>query len=180
MHMKGAQPMAYKEGLIDVDKLLQPGRELSEQTVILLKKQEHDFLIARIGLQGTLWGPGCVKRAGDLGFRGFRQGCSCFKIRSLGLRGLGDASVHRWRRSAATDTASAQPGRLCRRGEPGSSDRGLHRRAGSCGPGICRDDTGGVGTAGLPSLDAAEDLPLWLPQPRAVEPAAGTRSTAQY
>jgi len=47
--------MAYKEGLIDVDKLLQPGRELSEQTVILLKKQEHDFLIARIGLQGTLW-----------------------------------------------------------------------------------------------------------------------------
>src|SRR3954469_20004277 len=29
---------------------------------------------------------------------------------------------------------------------------------------------------GLPSLDAAEDLPLWLSQPRAVEPAAGTRS----
>src|SRR5436853_1937845 len=56
-------------------------------------------------------GPGCVKRAGDLGFRGFRQGCSCFKLRSRGLRGLGDASVHRWRRSAATDTASAQPGR---------------------------------------------------------------------
>src|SRR5205814_8189661 len=49
---------------------------------------------------------------------------------------------------------------------------------GSCGPGICRDDAGGDGTAGLPSLDAAEDLPLWLPQPRAVEPAAGTRSTA--
>src|SRR6184192_356294 len=38
-------------------------------------------------------GPGCVKRAGDLGFRGFRQGCSCFKIRSLGLRGL---AMHRF------------------------------------------------------------------------------------
>ena len=44
--------MAAREGLIDVDKLIQPGRELSEETVILLKKQEHDYLIARIGLQG--------------------------------------------------------------------------------------------------------------------------------
>ena len=48
--------MAAREGLIDVDKLIQPGREASEETVILLKKQEHDYLIARIGLQGTLWG----------------------------------------------------------------------------------------------------------------------------
>jgi hypothetical protein len=30
------------------------------------------------------------------------------------------------------------------------------------------------------SLDAAEDLPLRLPQPPAVEPAAGTRSATQY
>jgi uncharacterized membrane protein len=29
--------------------------------VLLLKKQEHDYLIARIGLQGTLWGAwGCL------------------------------------------------------------------------------------------------------------------------
>jgi hypothetical protein len=48
--------MAAREGLIDVDKLIQPGRELSEETILLLKKQEHDYLIARIGLQGTLWG----------------------------------------------------------------------------------------------------------------------------
>jgi hypothetical protein len=48
--------MGYQEGLIDVDKLIQPGRELSEETVLLLKAQEHDYLIARIGLQGTLWG----------------------------------------------------------------------------------------------------------------------------
>lgn len=48
--------MFRREGLIDVDKLIQPGRELSEATVIALKKQEHDYLIARIGLQGTLWG----------------------------------------------------------------------------------------------------------------------------
>lgn len=48
--------MSEREGLIDVDKLIQPGRELSEDTVLLLKKQEHDYLIARVGLQGTLWG----------------------------------------------------------------------------------------------------------------------------
>jgi hypothetical protein len=48
--------MSYREGLIEVDKLIQPGRELSEETILLLKKQEHDYLIARIGLQGTLWG----------------------------------------------------------------------------------------------------------------------------
>jgi len=36
--------------------LLQPGRGLSEETVILLKKQEQDYLIARVGLQGILWG----------------------------------------------------------------------------------------------------------------------------
>jgi hypothetical protein len=33
---------------------------------------------------------------------------------------------------------------------------------------------------GLPSLDAAEDLPLRLSQPPAVEPAARTGSAAQY
>jgi hypothetical protein len=32
----------------------------------------------------------------------------------------------------------------------------------------------------LSSLDAAEDLPLWLPQPHSVEPAAGTGSATQY
>lgn len=48
--------MSEKEGLIEVDTLIQPGRELSEETIIRLKKQEHDYLIARIGLQGTLWG----------------------------------------------------------------------------------------------------------------------------
>ena len=36
------------------------------------------------------------------------------------------------------------------------------------------------GPAGLPSLDAAEDLPLWLSQSRAVEPAARAGSAAQY
>jgi hypothetical protein len=40
--------------------------------------------------------------------------------------------------------------------------------------------TGGDGTAGLPSLDTAEDLPLRLSQPRPVEPAAGTGSATQY
>jgi hypothetical protein len=52
--------MTEREGLI-VDKLIQPGRELSEETIILLQKQEHDYLIARVGLQGTLWGAcGCL------------------------------------------------------------------------------------------------------------------------
>src|SRR5712691_3130768 len=99
---------------------------------------------------------------------------------SLGLRGLGDASVHRWRRSDAADAATALPGRLCRRGEPGSGDRGLHRRIGPGRLGIFGDDAGGDGPAGLPSLDAAEDLPLRLPQSRAVEPAARASSTTQY
>src|SRR5438876_5293901 len=34
--------------------------------------------------------------------------------------------------------------------------------------------------AGLSSFDAAEDLPLRLSQPHSVQPAAGTRSSAQY
>jgi hypothetical protein len=50
--------MAEREGLIEIDKLIHPGQEVSEETVLLLKKQEHDYLIARIGLQGTLWGAG--------------------------------------------------------------------------------------------------------------------------
>jgi hypothetical protein len=45
---------------------------------------------------------------------------------------------------------------------------------------IFKDDAGGDGPAGLSSLDAAEDLPLRLPQPPPVEPAAGTGSAAQY
>src|SRR6266478_693457 len=49
-----------------------------------------------------------------------------------------------------------------------------------CGLGIFRDDAGGDRPAGLSSLDAAEDLPLRLPQPPSVEPAVGTRSAAQY
>src|SRR5947209_5438934 len=88
------------------------------------------------------------------------MGGSALESRSLGLWGLDDASVHRWRRSAATDAATEQLGRLCQRGEPGSGDRGLHRRTGSCRLGVCRDDAGGDGTAGLSSLDAVEDLPL--------------------
>ena len=35
-----------------------------------------------------------------------------------------------------------------------------------------------TGRAGLPSLDAAEDLPLRLSQPRAVEPSAGAGDPA--
>src|SRR5207253_654403 len=78
---------------------------------------------------------------------------AALESRSLGLWGLGDASVHRWRRSDATDAATAQPGRLCQRGEPGSGDRGLYRRTGPCGLGVFGDDAGGDRTAGLPSLD---------------------------
>jgi hypothetical protein len=53
--------MAEREGLIEIDKLIHPGQQLGEETVLLLKKQEHDYLIARIGLQGTLWGAwGCL------------------------------------------------------------------------------------------------------------------------
>src|SRR3954468_8589048 len=109
---------------------------------------------------------------------GFRADRYCFRILKLGGFGDGDASVHRWRRSDATGAATAQPGGLRRWGEPGSGDRGLHRRTGPGRLGIFRGDAGGDGPAGLPPLDAAEDLPLWLPQPRAVEPAAGTRSAA--
>src|SRR5713101_5594568 len=49
-----------------------------------------------------------------------------------------------------------------------------------CGLRVCRGYAGGDGTAVLPSLDAAEDLPLRLPQPPAVEPAARTGSATQY
>jgi hypothetical protein len=40
-----------------------------------------------------------------------------------------------------------------------------------CRLGLFRDGAGGDGPAGLSSLDAAEDLPLRLPQPPPVEPA---------
>ena len=99
--------------------------------------------------------------------------------RSLRALGMGDASVHRWRRSDATGAAAALPGGLRRRGESGSGDRGLHRRIGPGQLGFFRDDAGGDRPASLPSLDAAEDLSLRLPQPHSVEPAAGTRSAAQ-
>ena len=45
----------YGEGLIETEQLILAGRELTENTILLLKKQEHEYLIARIGLQGTLW-----------------------------------------------------------------------------------------------------------------------------
>src|SRR5215469_13955214 len=53
--------------------------------------------------------------------------------------------------------------------EPGSGDTGLRR----CRP---RD----YWAPSVPSSDAIEDLSLRLSQPRAVEPAARTGSTAQY
>src|SRR3979490_3416892 len=46
--------------------------------------------------------------------------------------------------------------------------------------GFSGGDAGDDGTAGLPSLDAAEDLPLRLSQSPAVDPPARTRSAAQY
>src|SRR5579859_7922342 len=55
-----------------------------------------------------------------------------------------------------------------------------YRRTGPCRFGFFGDDAGGDGPAGLPSLDAAEDLPLRLSQPRAIEPPARTGSAAQY
>src|SRR5438874_3588988 len=125
-------------------------------------------------------GPGCVETALDFGAGDSALGESALEILKLGASGVGDASVHRWRRSAATDAATEQPGRLCERGEPGSGGRGLHRRVGPCGFGIFRDEAGGDGPTGLSSLDTAEDLPLRLSQPRSIEPAVGTRSTAQY
>src|ERR1700704_2406912 len=125
-------------------------------------------------------GPGCVETAWDFGVGDSALVEAALESRNLGLRGCGDASVHRWRRSDATDAATKEPGRFCQRGEPGSGGRGLHRRTGPCRLGIFRDDAGGDGTAGLPSLDAAEDLPLRLSQPPAVEPAARTGSAAQY
>src|SRR6266700_4689192 len=75
-------------------------------------------------------------------------GESVLESRSLGLRGLDDASVYRWRRSNAADAAAVQLGRLCQRGEPGSGDRGVHRGVGPCRLGIFGDDAGGDSPAG--------------------------------
>src|SRR5689334_21654670 len=46
--------------------------------------------------------------------------------------------------------------------------------------GLFGDAAGGDRPASLPSLHATEDLPLRRSQPQSVEPAAGTRSAAQY
>jgi hypothetical protein len=48
--------MSKSEGLIDGDKLIPPGTNLSEPTIIRLKKQELDYLLAHSCLRGTLAG----------------------------------------------------------------------------------------------------------------------------
>jgi hypothetical protein len=46
-----------REGLLQLDVLVREKQDiLSDETILLLQKQEHDYLIARVGLQGTLWG----------------------------------------------------------------------------------------------------------------------------
>src|SRR5437016_5632724 len=134
----------------------------------------------RTVLRGPLWVQAVWKHREIAVVADSARGEAALESRSLGLWGFGDASVHRWRRSDAADAATEQSGGLYQRGELGSGDRGLHRRTGPCRLGICRDDAGGDGTAGLSSRDAAEDLPLRLSQPLAVEPSAGTGNAPQY
>lgn len=46
-----------REGLLQLDVLVREKQAiLSDEAILLLQKQEHDYLIARVGLQGTLWG----------------------------------------------------------------------------------------------------------------------------
>ncbi|HET6235441.1 MAG TPA: hypothetical protein VFE41_10830 [Acetobacteraceae bacterium] len=48
--------MSEWEGLIKTEKLIQPGREISEPTIIALEKQRLDHQLARSCLRGTLAG----------------------------------------------------------------------------------------------------------------------------
>jgi hypothetical protein len=48
--------MAEREGLIKTDELIELTKTVSEEGIVQLKKQELDYLVARVGLQGTLWG----------------------------------------------------------------------------------------------------------------------------
>jgi hypothetical protein len=48
--------MSEREGLIKTDELIELAKTLDEAAIVQLKKQELDYLIARVGLQGTLWG----------------------------------------------------------------------------------------------------------------------------
>ena len=47
-----------RERLIENNRYIADGREISELAIVQIKKLEHDYLIARLGLQGTL--RGCV------------------------------------------------------------------------------------------------------------------------
>jgi hypothetical protein len=50
-----------REGLLDSRLLISEGRQLSEETIIALKKLERDYLVAQLGLKGTLTGAcGCL------------------------------------------------------------------------------------------------------------------------
>jgi hypothetical protein len=50
-----------REGLLDSRLVISKGRQLSEETIIALKKLERDYLVARLGLKGTLTGAcGCL------------------------------------------------------------------------------------------------------------------------
>src|SRR5204863_2796930 len=62
--------------------------------------------------------PGCVETALDFGAGDSALGESALEILKLGASGVGDASVHRWRRSDATGAATAQPRGLRRRENP--------------------------------------------------------------
>jgi hypothetical protein len=52
----GGRAMSGREGLIKTDELIELAKTLDGAAIVQLKKQELDYLIARVGLQGTLWG----------------------------------------------------------------------------------------------------------------------------
>src|SRR5205823_329921 len=77
-------------------------RGLSAQPGGVKVRFPPDSADVRARREGRLRGQAVWKRPGDSRAGRFRPGGVCFRIPKLGAWGLGDASVHRWRRSDAT------------------------------------------------------------------------------
>src|SRR3979411_2045250 len=106
---------------------------------------------------GRLRGQAVWKRPGDSRAGRFRPGGVCFRILKLAASGV---AMHRF----IDGEDRMQPALLPHTLEDYVGEENPVR--------VFGDDAGGDRSAGLSSLDAAEDLPLRLSQPRAVEPAA--------
>ena len=145
-----------------------------------IKPQRQTWLASSRAESGPRRLPHVWKRPGDSRAGRFRPGGVCFRIPELVGLELDDASVHQWRRSDATDAATNSLEDYVSEENPVRVVEVFIDELDLAALGFSGMRPAATGRPALPSLDAAEDLPLRLSQSPAVEPAAGTGSATQY